>query len=274
MDFIRGIALADGEKVIRQYEATTLENPKTEGYIIATDRRLIFSGEAQGLKGQSMIVNDVKMDHVTGVHAFVGGGNNFSKIIWIVIFSIITLILGNISSVFYLGLLIPAFIVYKLIKNPLKTSMMSMVIMADNQTPSSIQISAASQSGSFISALFSKQNFDGNHAWMSVSAAPGKDTLAMIKEIGALVLDIQAKGEHAADRWMNITTKAENSIVAEVQQIETKKVLSSQACSNCGNGFERHEKFCGKCGHNLKVQQAAGSDHNSTKVNSDEEFFS
>ncbi|AGX06461.1 hypothetical protein B14911_03474 [Bacillus sp. NRRL B-14911] len=230
MEYVRGIALADGEKVIRQYEATTLDNPKTEGYIIATDRRLIFSGEAKGLKGQSMIVKDVKMDHVTGVHAFIGGGNNFSQIVLIAVFTIVTLILGSLLPVFYLGLLFPAFIVYKLIKNPLKTSMMSMIIMADNQTPSSISISAAAQSGSIISALFSKQGFDGNHAWMSVSAAPGKDTLAMIKEIGALVLDIQAKGEHAAIRWMGSTTKAENSKGSKV--VKSLKGQQENASNN------------------------------------------
>ena len=217
MDYIRGIALADGERVIRQYEATQLDNPKTTGYLIATDRRIIFSGEAKGLKGQSMIVKDVKIDHVTGVHAFVGGGNNFSQILWIVISALFFLMLGSIFPLFFLGLAIPAFIVYKLIKNPLKTSIMNMVIMADNQTPSSISISAASASGSFISAIFSKAGFDGSHASLSVAAGPGKDTLTMIKEIGALVLDIQAKGEHAADIWLGKTTKAEKSKGANVQ---------------------------------------------------------
>ncbi|MCM3546848.1 zinc ribbon domain-containing protein [Priestia megaterium] len=265
MDYIRGIALASGEEVIRQYEATYLENPKTEGYLVATNRRLIFCGEAKSMSGSSMIVKDVQIDHVTGIHAFMGAGKNFSKIILIIVLTILFLMLGKFASIFWAGLLIPGFIVYKLITNPFKSSVLSMVVMADSQTPSSINITASGSSGGFIASLFSKQGFDGSHAMLSVAAAPGNDTVVMIKELGALVLDIQAQGEHAKEKWLKLNA-------SDKKQTRQHKAPALK-CLNCNATYEENEKFCGKCGTSLQTQSQTAADID-TQNFKEEDFFS
>lgn len=261
MDEIRGIILADGETVVREYEATYMENPRKEGYLIATNRRLIFCGEAKGMAGSSMIVKDVKIEHVTGIHAFISGGKNLRQIIGIIFLAILFIILGQVVSdlylpelttLFYTGLIFPGFMAYKLINNPLKTSMLSMVVMADNQTPSSVSVTAAA-SGNFISSLLSRPGFDGSHAALSVAAGPGRDTVEMIKELGALVLDIQAQGEYAVKRW---GSKSE-SVESKPFSIKASQVSRSAqpACNNCGTSYSGNEKFCGGCGSSLQPQK-------------------
>lgn len=70
MKTARGIILAEDEVVIREYEASYIDVPKSEGYIITTNRRLIFTGSTSSAMGSSIIVRDTKIDNITGV---VGG---------------------------------------------------------------------------------------------------------------------------------------------------------------------------------------------------------
>lgn len=46
----------------------------------------------------------------------------------------------------------------------------------------------------------------GNNAWMSIIAGPGHDAVTLVREIGALVLDIQTMGDHAIMKWEHRAT--------------------------------------------------------------------
>lgn len=67
MDTIHGVRLAQGETVIREYEASSLIEPAVMGYVVATNRRLIFIGNSQTSMGSSLLVRDTKIDNVVGV---------------------------------------------------------------------------------------------------------------------------------------------------------------------------------------------------------------
>ncbi|MCU5379424.1 hypothetical protein OCA08_20015 [Bacillus cereus] len=274
MEHANGIALANGETVIRKYEATQLDDPKTTGYLIATNRRLIFSGEAKGISGESVIVKDVQIDRVTGIHAFMGAGKSFAQIFSVVIITIIILLLSQISEMLYIALLFPAYTVYKLISNPWKNSVMNMVVMADNQTPSSINIAATASSGSLLAGLFSKRGtFHGDHAWLSVAAGPGKDTIVMIKELGALVLDIQAQGEHAIKNWEK-PVKQNKEVYRTPPKSSPQTNENTKVCVECKKSYGENEQFCGECGGELTISKSESRLQRTQNVTKDEEFFS
>lgn len=67
MSVVHGIRLGTGEQVIRQYEASRLAEPKATGYIIATNRRIIFTGNSESTLSSSIMVRDTKIDNITGV---------------------------------------------------------------------------------------------------------------------------------------------------------------------------------------------------------------
>ena len=91
MEYVNGIALADGEKVIRKYEASVLRKPKSKGYLIATNRRLIFSGEGSGITGRSILVREVKIDQVSGIESYFGKGWSIAKLIFAIILTVLFL---------------------------------------------------------------------------------------------------------------------------------------------------------------------------------------
>lgn len=284
MEYVNGIALADGEKVIRQYEASVLKKPKAKGYLIATNRRLIFSGEGNGISGKSVLVREVKIDQVSGIESYYGKGWSIAKLILAIVLTIIFLMLFastrspyggiGISWIFLLGLAWPAYIFYKMITNP--GNQMALQVYSTAQSPSAIGVAVESGIGIF-GALFSWLGIGGNHAWMSVAAAgPGRNTEAMVRELGALVQDIQVMGDHAIERWSQVKIKeskiqlqpktnlVKEQLAATMEKIQEKKAAVSQSASaavsessetcSCGAPVGKDDVFCGNCGKKLKQQ--------------------
>jgi hypothetical protein len=295
MEYVNGIALAEGEKVVRKYEASVLKKPKSKGYLIATTRRLIFSGEGSGISGKSILVREVKIDQVSGIESFYGKGWSIAKLIFAIILTLIFLGMYNVTNnpysdgagfsvIFLLGLAWPAFLIYKMVTNP--GNQMALQVIASNQTPSSIGV-AVEQGTGLLGTLFGFLGLGGSHAWMSVTASgPGKHTEVMVRELGALVQDIQAMGDHAIDKWGNVglkenkfssaeqTNSIREQVAATVEKISetTNKIQAKNTAPagnqcGCGATVSGHDVFCGGCGARLKKPEGQRS-------NSDEEFFS
>ncbi|MEH7254441.1 zinc ribbon domain-containing protein [Neobacillus niacini] len=274
MDYVNGIALANGEKVVRKYEASVLKKPKSKGYLIATNRRLIFSGEASGISGKSVLVREVKIDQVSGIESFYGKGWSIGKLVMAIILTIFFLIMFNatkspfggmgISWIFLLALAWPAYIVYKMVTNP--GNQMALQVIATAQSPSAIGVSVESGTG-ILGALFSSLGLGGSHAWMSVAAAgPGKHTEVMVRELGALIQDIQVMGDHAIEKWGQVEVKAtkintepqtnlvKQQLAATVEKIQEKTAASYQTTTSCSCGaiVDADDLFCGSCGKKVK----------------------
>lgn len=282
MEYVNGIALAEGEKVVRKYEASVLKKPKSKGYLIATNRRLIFSGEGSGISGRSLLVREVKIDQVSGIESFFGKGWSIAKLIFAIILTIMFLVLFNATNnpfdegvgfevIFLLGLAWPAYLIYKMITNP--GNQMALQVIASNQSPSAIGV-AVEQGTGLLGTLFGSLGIGGSHAWMSVTAAgPGRHTEVMVRELGALVQDIQVMGDHAIERWNQVgikentikdapQTNVRDQIAATVEKISetTSKYQerhyapsqsSSYTCS-CGAVVSQNDLFCGSCGSKVK----------------------
>lgn len=280
MEYIHGIALAEGEKVVRKYEASVLKKPKSKGYLIATNRRLIFSGEASSMTGKSILVREVKIDQVTGIESFFGKGWSIAKLIFAIILTIAFLFMYNMAKnpfsddmgfevVFLLGLAWPAYLIYKMITNP--GNQMALQVIATSQTPSAIGV-AVEQGTGLLGTLFGSLGLGGSHAWMSVTAAgPGKHTEVMVRELGALVQDIQVMGDHAIEKWQQVglkenqyhevpQTSVREQIAATVEKIsETTAKVQERATAapkasycECGAAVNENDLFCGSCGSKLK----------------------
>jgi hypothetical protein len=257
MDYVNGIALADGETVIRKYEASVLKKPRAKGYLIATNRRLLFSGEANGISGKSIISREVKIDQVTGIESYFGKGWSLGKLIFGIILTILFLSLMNSTSLAILGLAWPGYIFYKMVKNP--GNQMSLNIIASSQSPSAVGV-AVEQGTGLLGNLFSSLGLGGSHAWMSVAASgPGRHTEVMIRELGALIQDIQTKGDLALEKWGAVGLKenkldekvasvkeqiaaTKDQIVSSVEKFKAEKQSESQkANSHSPEGVKKKE---------------------------------
>lgn len=203
------LILADGETLIRSYEASHLDHPKATGYLIATNRRLMFIGESSGAIGESVMHREVNIVHVNGLYAYYDTGKSFGILIFAAILTLIFILLAFASPVFIVGLLWPAYIVYKFFTNPTgRNAQMQVAIMADGAQSSPISFGQINEGG-LLSRIMGLFGASGNNAWMSVIAGPGRDAAVLVRELGALVLDIQTLGDHALEKWNERPAPAE-----------------------------------------------------------------
>ncbi|WLR55499.1 hypothetical protein LC048_00275 [Mesobacillus subterraneus] len=282
-----GVVLSEGETVIREYEASYIENPKTEGYLVATNRRLIFTGSSKSMMGNSLIVRETKIDQVSGVLSNLSRGKNIDQIIFgiiLVLVGLVSLIVGDFGFFSLISLLIIAWGAHTLYKAfTLSGIQMYLSILTSGQSSSAIQVAVEAKSG-----ILGRFGLGGDTAWLAVAASgPGKHTEQMIREIGALVQDIQVMGDLAIDKWVDqpmkntpvktpvsseqlsstlnkIKVTAAAASTAVSQQVQEKKAEyqnnanaknsmqdDEQTC-DCGNNIQSGSAFCGECGRPVK----------------------
>lgn len=277
MSVVHGIRLGTGEQVIRQYEASRLVEPKATGYIIATNRRIIFTGNSESTLSSSIMVRDTKIDNITGVIGGITRERSIMAFIIAFIVAMFSLMLLTNEFVGYgiAGLLIAAFIGYKGFKAV--GVRMYMVIMSE-QSKAAIKLNVAGRQG-----LFSKIADDDTY--LSVFAAgPGAHTQQMIREIGALIQDIQTHGEEAVAMWSTApvaesvpqpttntvaaatdlmkttTSKIKDATVATTEAAkkmkeEATRKKQQRALCNCGHQNTENAMFCAECGQSLGQTQ-------------------
>jgi hypothetical protein len=61
--------LAEEEKILKSYHASHIKFPSCEGYLTVTNKRLIFRGDGGG---DSFVMDEVKIDSVSGFSSFCG----------------------------------------------------------------------------------------------------------------------------------------------------------------------------------------------------------
>lgn len=191
MESARGVVLSDGEVVVKEYCATRLDKPKTDGFLVATNRRILFVGEAKGIAGNSFLIRETQVQDISGTTGYIGKGLSISKVILIIVLAISFFAMGGISPVFYLLEVLPIYMVWKMFQSPGKQFVL--VIHARNSQASPLALQAEESTG-FL-GLF------GGHAKYAAVSGPGADAEAAIREIGALVLDLQSMGDLAIDKW-------------------------------------------------------------------------
>ena len=288
MNTVRGITLSEGEQVIRQYEASSLKVPKADGYVIATNRRMIFTGSAETALGSSVIVRDTKIDSISGV---IGGLTHKKSLTQIIIGSILGLY-GLINLIDDVTMLYTAIFLVgiALVISGLRAGGVQMYLsIFSSEASPAISVSVQKKRG-----LFSK--IGSNDAVMTVGAAgPGKHTEQMIREIGALIQDIQVMGDLAIEKWatkpiqenatdyegntdylantMQTITKTVNAVKeANAKPVTSEKTFTAppvqkdeativplekveSATCECGAINDVGSRFCESCGSSLQNQE-------------------
>lgn len=182
-----GIRLAEDEVVVKEYQATRQVFPKTDGYLIATNRRLLFVGEAKGCAGGSITTREVQVPDVSGITGYMGNGLSIGRVLLIAAMILIFSMAGLRYPLAFLLLAIPGYIFWRMLRRP--GSQVVLVIHSRGSWVSPLALRAERSTGGY--GLF------GSHAHFATVAGPGPDAEAAIREIGALVLDLQAVGNLA-----------------------------------------------------------------------------
>lgn len=206
------LVLSENETLIRAYEASALKTPKATGYLVATNRRLMFIGESSGVIGASILHREVNMAHITGLYAYYDTGKSFGKLVFAAVLALIFLMLGFAFPPLFLGLAWPAYLFYQFFQY--RNAQMQVNILADGTQNSPIAFGQI-EDGGLINRLMSWFGASGNNAWMSVIAGPGRDAATLVHELGALVLDIQTLGDHAVEKWSQKLLASSQTIATE-----------------------------------------------------------
>lgn len=190
---LSGIVLSENEQLVRQYHCSSVKQPKCEGYLNVTTKRMIFQAEG-GDFFRSRISKEISLDKVTGIDCYYGMNIKASQIILGVLLIIIGFYGLGINQRlgggvgFYCFIIIIAAIL--LIISSFRKSF-KLTVYASECNPSPITIGEGAIS------------LQGNAAFYAIVSAPTSDTDRMINEVGALVHDLQTMGDMAVSKWKN-----------------------------------------------------------------------
>lgn len=94
---LSGIVLSENEQLVRQYHCSSVKQPRCEGYLSVTTRRMIFQAEG-GTFFRSRISKEISLDKVTGVDCYYGVNMKITQIIVGVILTILGFYAWGINS--------------------------------------------------------------------------------------------------------------------------------------------------------------------------------
>ncbi len=206
------IVLGDGEVLWRHYRAVQLRTQaQGEGMIFVTDTRVVLYARARGRGTQrpSALVQQVKLEHVTGVTAAVSRRFSLGLLIFTVVTGLIALsflVTGGIPIAVVFGA-IAFFCAWRLAAGAAKRGAVGVVIHAGAQGQP-IVFGQAGRHG--VVARLIKTLLPGwLYEILGVFTAddvldegvPGADSEQLIAELGALIFDLQTRGNLADTHW-------------------------------------------------------------------------
>lgn len=204
------VKLSENEVEIKTYHCTTLKKPNGEGYLTVTNKRVVFHGYGSSSTGKSKLVSEVPIETISGVRTYFGTGINIFALISAIIFGILSTYMafsenfGVFSKYSSKVSLIPFLIFLALTVLFAKKCMQGsydLSIFSSGAASSPISIG----DGSFGSRL------TGQGALMTLVATPAEDTIILMQEIGAIIMDFKVMGDHAIQKWApNIAEKRSN----------------------------------------------------------------
>jgi hypothetical protein len=208
----RGIVLADGETVVKEYHASQSEvtglrawltslfaGPAIEGgdrYVAATTKRLLLLGETELRGGSGRIVSEVHLHQVSGLSCTIASG-------WMAGLALVNLIgkallgllaivlLSRITPLFWILLVVWLWWLIGALMS--QGRRVAIVIHAKDARSSPVAISSQAKTG----------RFSGHYEVLDLAARPGLDAEQMTAELGALVKDIQSGSAEARERWIS-----------------------------------------------------------------------
>jgi hypothetical protein len=206
------IKLGDGEVVLRRYRVSQLRTRNQgEGTLYVTDSRVVFYARAKGRGTQrpSMLVQQTKLEDITGLAAYVTRRISLILLavtVWFGLLALISLKYGNAGSTVFL-LVITAACVAGLVFRGAKRGTVGVTIHSKSTQTSPIEFGQWGQPrGLFNSLLMAVSRpllalFGIFTALDVLTGFPGPDSEQLIAELGALILDLQTRGSLAHRHW-------------------------------------------------------------------------
>ena len=189
---ITGIKLVKDEKMVRTYHCTTYGLiRKKEGYITVTNKRVIF----ESVDTTSRVANEVVLDGVTGFRNYYGLSISPALLVTAFILGMSAVSLFGMGFDFYGG-------------NPFIFPSIIMLMIAGAcgffafKRSVVVSVFSSKASGTPICVGESPRSMIGNGALYTMVGKPTEDTGTMIREIGAMVQDLQTRGDHAIEDWV------------------------------------------------------------------------
>lgn len=221
------IRLADSERIWRQYQVSRLATSKQgEGTLYVTDARVVYFARAKGRGTQrpSALVQQTKIEHITGVRAYVS--HRFSLLLVMLtclfgLLAVLALVEKQVvpAIVFFV---LTAICVTILAVEGAKRGSVGVVIYSRLAGPSPIDFGRYGHRG-FIGASLSSLSrpflalFGVFTAFDVLVGFPGEDAETVIAELGALILDLQTRGDLAADHWVIASADGQTAAVARAE---------------------------------------------------------
>ncbi|HKU11552.1 MAG TPA: hypothetical protein VJQ61_10055 [Sinomonas sp.] len=206
------LVLGDGERIWRVYHAVRLRRPELgEGLLFVTDARVVFFARARGRGTQrpSALVQQTKLDSVTGVSAYVTHRISLGWFVLAVftgLWLLGSVLAGSLWLVIFWGALF-AGTIWMLVRGAARKGSVGVQIQASSSEQSLLAFGQFGEQRGFFGALVHSVispvlGLLGVYTAFDVLLGfPGEDAEKVVAEIGALVFDMQSRGSLAAQRW-------------------------------------------------------------------------
>jgi hypothetical protein len=201
------ILLGYQERILRQYGAVQLRNrEKGEGTLYVTDTRVVFYARAKGKGTQrgSALIQQTNVADITGMTAYVSRRISLG----LVVFTCVLLLIGipsllTVPPVGLIFLLLAAVCIVALFGGAAKRGSTGVIInsRADGHSPISFGTFHTGRGllGNLMHSLGGpfRAIFGAATVFDVLVSFPGQDTDNIINELGALILDLQTRGDLA-----------------------------------------------------------------------------
>ena len=204
----KSVTPCEAEVSVKSYLCTEFNSGmfgiKASGILEVTNKRLLFQAMGKSIKGWSAIHNEVAIADVSEIKIYKGTSFNLPLFILGIILSIAAaaFIKGLIFLAFswngvgtFLALAALAYFVYR-------------VYLWAKKEAFSLLINTKGGDGNVVYiAGFSPFAGGNTAASRALTAMPGRDSEQLLKEIGAVILDVQNLGDYGIDKWKGKSEK-------------------------------------------------------------------
>jgi hypothetical protein len=206
------VLLCQNEHVLRVYRAVQLRSAKRgEGTLFVTDARLVFYARAEGRGAQreSAIVQQTKLQDITGMSAFVSRRISLLLLILIVLFglgAIGSLLARDVIGIIFC-LAVVAVCLIAMSGGSAQRGRAGVTIHSQATQASPIGFGTWSEYRNPLATLLSAMLnpllifMRSQTAFDVLVGRPGLDSDLLISELGALILDLQTRGTLSLDHW-------------------------------------------------------------------------
>ena len=206
------IRLGDGEQVIREYRAVQLRTQKRgEGTLYVTDARIVFFARAQGRGSQraSSLVQQTRLEDVSGLQAFISRRTSLVLIAFTALTSLLALsaLFRQSWTAFIISFFLAGAGFAAIFGGAAERGRAGVQIHSREQAVSAIGFGHFENRRSWPETLVLFLIFPllvflrAQTAFDVTVGRPGQDSDRLISELGALILDLQTRGQLAADYW-------------------------------------------------------------------------